>query len=294
MCPMSVNEALKVALRTAGTDARIVRTRDLSGGCIHQVVSLTLDDGSRIVAKINRADQIRVFEEEVNGLKALAATRTVLVPFPLVVCTHGNVAVLLMNEIDLAPASNASWTRLGEELAALHHAPAGDRYGFDIDNHIGSTVQPNSWHDDWVEFNTVNRLGFQLDLAVQSDLLDAAEAKTIQIVIDHLERFIPRNPKPALLHGDLWSGNSLPATDDRIAVIDPACSIGDGWADVAMMKLFGGFPQTCLDAHARNQSDRDNIEQRMAVYQLYHVLNHVNIFGRGYVGQAISLARTLT
>lgn len=292
---MNISEAFEHALREAELTASIVRTRDLSGGCIHQVLSLTLSDGSRIVAKVNRADRLSLFQEEAHGLKALAATSTVLTPHPIIACAHAGTAVLLMTEIETASrsASSAAWRRFGEELAALHIAPAGERYGFEIDNHIGSTLQPNRWCDDWVDFNAVNRLGFQLDLAVQNDLFEPSEARAVQSVIDRLDQFIPRRPKPALLHGDLWSGNALPAAGDRIAMIDPACSIGDGWADIAMMRLFGGFPPICFEAYGHARDDRDQIEERIAVYQLYHVLNHVNIFGRGYAGQALSLAQRL-
>jgi fructosamine-3-kinase len=121
--------------------------------------------------------------------------------------------------------------------------------------------------------------------------------RRVERVIGRLETLIPQRPKPALLHGDLWSGNALTAVDEagaqRIAVIDPACSYGDGWADIAMMKLFGGFPSHCLDAYAAEADDRDGLEARLAVYQLYHVLNHVNLFGRSYAGQAMALVAAL-
>ena len=291
---MDIREALNHALKNAGRDAKIAGIRDLSGGCIHRVLLLTLADGSRLVAKTNHAAQIKLFEEEMHGLRALAATRTVLVPEPIRAHVHAGHAILLMAEMEPSgQAAPAAWQRFGEDLAALHHAPAGERYGFEIDNHIGSTLQPNSWRDDWVEFNAVNRLGFQLDAAGQQGLIESPECRMIQHVIDRLDKFIPRHPKPSLLHGDLWSGNALLTGNDRIAVIDPACSIGDGWADIAMMQLFGGFPEACFDAYSRNQSNRDNLAWRIAVYQLYHVLNHVNIFGRRYVAQALSLVRRL-
>jgi len=292
---MQVNDALVHALRESGRCATIIGTRNLSGGCIHQVLALSLGDGSRLVVKVNRADRLKLFEEEAHGLVALAGTRTVLVPQPLIAHAYGDVAVLLMTEIE-SPArgvSPSAWRRFGEELAALHGASAGNRYGFSMDNHIGSTLQPNSWRDDWVEFNAANRLGFQLDQSEQNGLLNAGEAREVQRVIDRLDQFIPRRPRPAWLHGDLWSGNALPAANDRIAVIDPACSIGDAWADIAMMRLFGGFSEPCFDSYLGNQPDREDVESRIAVYQLYHVLNHLNIFGRGYVGQALSLANRL-
>lgn len=292
---MKSNAAVEHAVACANLSAPVASIRNFSGGCIHEVVEVTLADGRRFVAKINDAAMAGVFEEEVDGLEALAATGTVLVPQPLGVTIHESTVVLLMTAIEgpSSAPSKSAWKRLGADLAALHSADAGPRYGFDMDNHIGSTVQPNSWRDDWVEFNSINRLGFQLGMACQRELLTPSEADAIKAVIDRLDRLIPRHPKPALLHGDLWSGNALPAANDRIAVLDPACSIGDGWADIAMMRLFGAFPQACFDAYQSLIRDHERIESRIAVYQLYHVLNHVNIFGRGYAGQTMQLARAL-
>ncbi len=271
--------------------------RDLSGGCIHQVSHVTLSGGVQVVAKTNRADHLPMFEEEAAGLRALAATGVVLVPEPLAVTGSGPTAVLLMTALHPQPPSSESWRRFGGELAALHASPApGSDYGFDTDNHLGTTPQPNRWCDDWVRFNTDHRLGHQLAMATSRRLLHADEARRVERVLGRLDELIPRRPRPALLHGDLWSGNALPAIGDdgaRVAVIDPACSYGDGWADIAMMKLFGGFPQDCFDAYAAAVDDREDLEQRIAVYQLYHVLNHVNLFGRGYIQQAIGLARSL-
>ena len=292
---MNVDAAIRYALTLAQLPSEIVSTRSLTGGCIHHVFELTLAGGQRIVAKANHERNLSLVQEEAAGLRALAATDAVLTPEPLAVCAHGGAAALLMTAIVPATTSlsEKEWRRFGEELAALHQADAGHRYGFETDNHIGSTVQPNGWHADWVDFNTLNRLGFQLNLAMENELLQADEAEAVQRVIDRLDHFIPRHPKPALLHGDLWSGNALPAHDGRIALIDPACSIGDGWADIAKMQLFGGFPQACFEAYAAAVNDSAQLHSRVAVYQLYHLLNHINIFGRGYANQALDIVNRL-
>ena len=296
---MSEREAIRQALANAGMVADIAAMRNLSGGCIHQVLEVALSDGRIVVAKINAARMLRLFEEEAHSLGALAATHVVLTPQPLACLAHGGTAVLLMTKIE-APRTkptDTDWQRFGRELAALHQSETGGqpRYGFDMDNHIGSTPQPNSWHEDWVEFNAINRLGFQAATARDIGLLEPDEVRKIETVVARLDQFIPRHPSPSLLHGDLWSGNALPGADGlgqtRIALIDPASSIGDGWADLAMMKLFGGFPQACFDSYANVIAPPDDLQTRLAVYQLYHVLNHVNIFGGGYVGQAMNLAQ---
>ena len=293
----SSSSAIGAALLAAGCSAPIRAQRERSGGCIHRVIELDLDDGARLIAKINAASALNMFQEEAESLRALAATRTVIVPQPLSAIAHRGHAVLLMTCIEEHAATDTSWTNFGRDLAALHRADAGKRYGFHIANHIGSTPQPNDWCDDWVEFNALHRLGHQLQLARHARLLDREEAEAIQRVIARLDQFIPRRPPFSLIHGDLWSGNVI-ATGligrATCAVIDPACSIGDGWADVAMMKLFGGFPPVCFAAYSADAGgDPDDLGSRIAVYQLYHVLNHVNLFGRGYAAQAMSLARSL-
>jgi fructosamine-3-kinase len=285
--------AITAALHQAGLPARVASQRDMSGGCIHRVTRVELDDGRRFVAKLNDPAALPVFTEEAESLGILADTETVAVPRPLLAAVCGDAAVLLLTWVEPGPATAAAWRRLGEELAALHGIDVGVRYGFESDNHIGATPQPNEWCEDWVQFNARCRLGHQLRLAVSAGHLAPDAESLVQRVIDRLDRLLPRRPKPALLHGDLWSGNALPTAGERIAVIDPASSIGDGWADIAMMRLFGGFPDECLEAYARNVDDHENIEQRIAVYQLYHVLNHVNLFGGPYVSQALGIAARL-
>ncbi len=294
------SEAIKRALDEAGLQAGIASVSDLAGGCIHRVSKVTLDDGRTLVAKTNRAEMLSLFEEEAASLVALAATDTVLVPQVLSTVAHDGVAVLLMTALEASAPTEAAWRRFGRELAALHTAPCPSRYGFDRDNHLGTTLQPNTWCDDWVEFNARYRLGHQARLARDGRRLRADEARRIDAVIEGLDRYIPRRPRPALLHGDLWSGNALPTADagggSRVALIDPACSIGDGLADLAMMELFGGFPTACFEAYwgvLDDPGEPADRETRIAVYQLYHVLNHVNLFGRGYAGQAMALAARL-
>lgn len=292
---MNALDAVCVALREAGLCDEVRAAESLSGGCIHDVRLITLADGMQVVAKISDAQTLGIFEEEAAGLEALAKTETVLTPQPLGVLTHASKAVLLMTALTPARADNGTWGRFGEELAKLHAHAAGDRYGFAMDNHLGLTRQVNTWCDDWVRFNAEYRLGYQLQLL--RGTLQSREAQLISDVINRLDQFIPGRPRPSLLHGDLWSGNALAAMDAaggvRIGVIDPACYIGDGWADIAMMRLFGGFPQACFDSYAAAVTDHDNMQHRIAVYQLYHVLNHITLFGRGYVAQAMAIARSL-
>src|SRR5437773_6859976 len=198
---MDERAAIQHALTRAGISAAIQSLRDLYGGCIHRVIEVQLSDRSRVVAKINHAATLPQFEEEAHSLQALAATGTVLVPKPLAATSHAGAAILLMSA--MTPAAGrpgvATWRQFATELAALHQRESGTRYGYDQDNHIGSTAQINSWHDDWVEFNAVNRLGYQTALARDNNVLDAREAQVMESLIARLDRLIPRHPKPALL-----------------------------------------------------------------------------------------------
>jgi len=299
---MSEQRVVEAALEAAGIPPRVRAIRPLCGGCIHRVLGVSLDGGREFVAKINEADRLDLFVEESAGLAALAATGAVLVPSSLTTGVFAGHAVLLMTAVDAGSPTEAAWTTFGHELAALHAADMGNDYGFNTDNHLGTTPQPNPPSRDWVEFNAEHRLGHQVRLATENGRLEPGERDELDQLIQNLDQFIPRRPRPSLLHGDLWSGNALPARDktgaNRIAMIDPACSIGDALADIAMMQLFGGFPQACYAAYfsvRRNQgADDEQAETRIAVYQLYHVLNHLNLFGRSYAAQAMALAKSLT
>lgn len=311
MSSSSEREAIDAALHAAGIGGRGFTLHELSGGCIHRVRSVVMDDGRRFVAKVNRAELRSLFDEEATGNRALAATNTVRVPETLATVTHASHAVILMTFID-PPTDRGGrddlWRSFGEDLAALHLAPLQPRhqrgFGFEFDNHLGVTPQRNSWCGDWAQFNAEKRLDPQVRMAHDRGLLTSEERHALESIVNRIDRLLPATPRASLLHGDLWSGNVLPcvrANDRRpasttCALIDPAPAVGDALADIAMMRLFGGFDQVCFDAWSERMNvdlAREDSRERIAVYQLYHVLNHVNIFGRGYVGQAMDLARRI-
>jgi fructosamine-3-kinase len=292
---VSTAAAIARAVRDAGFEAAVRATAPMSGGCIHRTTAVSLTSGAELVAKTGGADALPLLVEEATGLDTLAETGTVLVPDRLGVGVYAGTAVLLMRRIDPAPATAAGWARFGRALAALHARDVGAAYGFDVDNHIGTTEQCNAWCDDWVTFNRQCRLGPQVELGRRRGVIEADEAARLERLGERLDELLPTRPEPALLHGDLWSGNALPTADGSgptVAVIDPACSVGDGQADLAMMKLFGGFPAACFEAYVAERGEPID-DGLIAVYQLYHLLNHVNIFGRGYIGQAMGVVRAL-
>ena len=198
-----------------------------------------------IVAKLS-GDHSRLVEEA-DGLSAIAATDTVCVPEVIGV----SEGVLLLEYLAPGEPGSNDWQTFGKQLAQLHMADVGNRYGWERDNHLGDTLQVNQLHDDWVVFNRVCRFG-PLRLILQDrDKASDAELEILDAFINRLETLIPARPRPSLIHGDLWKGNAILVQDSGIAVIDPAVSIGDGLADVAMMQLFGGFPRDCFDAYMR-------------------------------------------
>ena len=294
---MNVPNEIREALLALGITNTITGCDRLSGGCIHDVRHLQLTGRSSLVAKwsdhVEGALQLRV---EQDGLRALARISDQPLVIPGVIGFHQTKsgAVLLLNYLSSGTADQDVWQQLGRSLACLHETEMGERYGFDHDNFIGGTPQQNDWHDDWIEFNRNCRLGPQICFAGASDHLSSNQMSRLRLLMKSLADFLPARPRPSLLHGDLWSGNIMPLTDGRMAIIDPACSIGDGWADIAMMQLFGGVPSACIEAYAAARTDDSDIPTtRLAIYQLYHLLNHVNLFGQSYLGRSMQLVEGL-
>ena len=272
---------------------RVHASVPLAGGCIHDVRRIDLADGSRCVAKSSEAGQAPLLHEEMRGLAMIAGSGGPRTPGVLGIVDGESCSVLLTEYLPPSTTGEVDWALFGEQLGAMHLRAVEDRYGFDGDNHIGRTPQSNGWCDDWIEFLAVHRLGPQLAMATDRGHLGAAGAASVQSVIDRLDRLVPRSPTPSLLHGDLWSGNALPLADGGVAVLDPACWYGDAWFDIGMMRLFGGFPDACFAAWEEMLSDREQAAERVGIAQLYHLLNHLNLFGAGYRSQVEAVARTL-
>lgn len=287
---MTEDPAIIRALTAHGLDTRVKHVTTLDGGCIAKVRRVELKSGKMIVAKLS-GDHSRLVEEA-DGLSAIAATGTVRVPEVMGV----SEGVLLLEYLAPGEPGSDDWQTFGKRLAELHMADVGNRYGWEHDNHLGDTIQVNQLHDDWVAFNRVCRFGPLRSILQDGDEASDPELEMLDAFINGLETLIPARPRPALIHGDLWKGNAIPIQDSGIAVIDPAVSIGDGLADVAMMQLFGGFPNECFDAYARAVNidlSCSETARSLKTYRLYHVLNHWVLFGRGYAPEALDLMRFL-
>lgn len=274
----SISEAL-------GETYTVREQRSVGGGCINSAYRVS--DGRRsLFVKLNEASSLDMFEAEQAGLLALAQTESIRVPRPLTSGVAANQAYLVMEDLDLS--GRADPVRLGHQLAAMHGA-GGDHFGWQRDNTIGATPQPNPRSFDWVEFYGRHRLGFQLDLAARHGHGGVLQRKGEQVAEHFAALFSGYAPVPSLLHGDLWGGNVGGAADGTPAIFDPAVYYGDREADIAMTELFGGFGRDFYAAYDEAWPRDSGYTVRRTLYNLYHILNHLNLFGAGYAGQAESM-----
>lgn len=264
--------------------------KPLSGGCINQAWRIEDRNGARYFVKLNDAHKQAMFEAENAGLNAMAATRTVRVPQPIAYGTAGEHAFLVLEYLDLH--RNGNPRLLGEQLAALHRSSA-KQFGFAQDNMLGETLQRNSWSTDWIVFWREQRLGYQLDLAARNGYGGKLQNMGQQLMEKLPVLFDDYRPVPSLLHGDLWCGNHAYTTDGTPVLFDPAPYYGDREADLAMTELFGGFDQNFYAAYRAAWPLDAGYATRKVLYNLYHILNHANLFGGGYAKQAEGMMQRL-
>ena len=246
---------------------------------------------SDVFRKTGPATSIDMFTAEAEGLAALAAAGAIRVPEVFRTGVDGVTAFIEMEKLHLERPTRDIETRFGEQLAALHGVTA-DRFGWHRDNTIGLTPQRNEWSDDWVDFFREQRLGFQFKLAAQNGYADALQEQGARLLKRLPIYFEDHDPRPALLHGDLWSGN-WGSADGAPVIFDPAVYYGDPETDLAMTRLFGGFGPAFYEAYAALMPPTSGSHDRSDLYQLYHVLNHLNLFGSAYLGRAQELINTL-
>ncbi|RFA31111.1 hypothetical protein CAI21_00120 [Alkalilimnicola ehrlichii] len=255
----------------------------VGGGCINEG-AIVGEGARRYFVKLNGTGQRAMFEAEADGLKRLAAADAVRVPRPIAVGEGNGRAFLVLEFIEFGAASPAGFRRLGEALAQLH-ASHGERYGLPYDNTIGTTLQPNAEDTDWCRFFSRQRLAFQLRLAADNGIGKRVGETGERLLAALRERWAAYRPAPSLVHGDLWSGNVAFDRQGMPVLFDPACYYGDRETDLAMTELFGGFPRAFYDAYNAVAPVSADYPMHRDLYQLYHVLNHFNLFGGGYAGQ---------
>lgn len=280
--------AVERYLADLGDGTPIVRMNPVGGGCIHQVFQLTTEKRAYLL-KWNLSPLEGMFEVEARGLQLLAASDAIRVPQVLAV--NAQPAFILLEWID--PAGHSSgWDheRLGHQLAALHRSSAPQTYGLDHDNFIGSSPQINSWRPNWVDFFRENRLHPQVKLAMEHGYLTGAQLHKLSRICDRLDRWIDeRFVLPSLLHGDLWAVNVLCDPAGQPVLIDPAVYYGDREAELAFTGLFGGFTSRFYQAYNESWPLDPGYSERRDLYNLYPLLNHLNIFGPAYLRQVSTI-----
>jgi len=263
------------------------RHTSAGGGCIS--TAMVLEDGAtRWFVKLNDARHLAMFEGEAEGLEELRQAGELRVPRALCNGVHAGTAYLVLEHVAFGRAGHDTQARLGRGLARLHRHDAA-RFGWKRDNTIGSTPQHNPWCENWSEFWVEHRLGFQLALAARAGC-GARLTRTGEQLCARVPALLDgHRVVPALLHGDLWSGNYAADESGAPVIFDPAVYYGDREADLAMTRLFGGFGREFYEAYEAEYPLEPGYPLRRDLYNLYHVLNHFNLFGGGYAAQAQSL-----
>jgi fructosamine-3-kinase len=274
-----------------GRAFNVVSAHSLSGGDINSAFRLQGDDKSYFV-KLNRADLKAMFEAEFAGLQDIARTQTVRVPTPVVCGQTAEHSFIVLENLEFGCSNKASDRLLGRQLALMHQQQQ-PYFGWHRDNTIGSTLQLNNPGDDWLTFWREQRLGFQLKLVANKGYGGILQANGECLCSDMAVLFDSYLPQPALLHGDLWAGNAAVDTRGCPVIFDPACYYGDREADLAMTELFGGFSRDFYAAYQAVWPLDHGYGVRKTFYNLYHVLNHLNLFGGSYLRQAESMMAML-
>lgn len=291
-----LHEALiELIVKAVGMPLDRLTWKPLGGGCI-SATGVVSGAGEHFFVKVNDLTFANVFESEARALRVLGESKTVRVPSVLGTGVTPTAAFLVLEYLELkASPTQKDWETLGAALAELHRYKSpreseAQNYGWCEDNVIGSTPQRNDWMDDWAVFWRDCRIAEQLKLAKRNGIdFPWAEAMLLsipKILADH-------QPPASLLHGDLWRGNAAISVDGQPMVYDPASYWGDRESDLAMTELFGGFPSVFYNAYRDAYPLESGYLTRKKLYNLYHVLNHCNLFGCGYVSQANQIAREL-
>ena len=282
-----------------GDTFSIENRRSVSGGCINQGYAIS-SSARTYFAKINQASQVAMFEAEALGLQQMGETQTIRIPQPICWGTEGNSAYIVLEWLDLpGGGGEIAWAEMGRKLAAMHkytppsppllrggeevdYALLRGCFGWDMNNTIGSTPQINNWTADWAEFWAEHRIGYQLKLGRRRGNFSRGES-LLAAIPKLLEDY---KPQPSLVHGDLWGGNASVTAAGEPVIFDPAAYWGDREVDIAMTELFGGFPAAFYRGYNEVWLLDSGYQKRKTLYNLYHILNHFNLFGGSYESQA--------
>jgi protein-ribulosamine 3-kinase len=293
-------QALAAVLRGIGDSTPIRNIQSMGGSWNNHTCGLE-SEKRRYFLKWSFSPYVGMFEAEAYGLSLIAQTHSVHVPEVLDVKTTADriPAYILMEWLGGAGVKYVSQAqiRLGEKLALMHQFTpenTSNRYGLDKNNYIGGTVQINQWQENWLIFFRDHRLLYQTELAARNGLMPSMRRKRLEQVMANLESYLGGVPRrPSLLHGDLWGGNVI-VDSGELALIDPAVYYGDREAELAFTELFGGFSAAFYEGYAQVYPLEPGFRSRVDLYNLYHLLNHLNLFGEGYGHQVDAVLRFYT
>ena len=276
--------------KNIGRSIQLGPTRTVSGGCINHAIILETDIGLSLFVKWNEQAPGSLFECETDGLKAIRLTQSLRVPEVIGsgVSARG-VQFLVLEAIQTAAPGAHFEQQLGRQLAELHRRGVAEEFGFARSNFIGSTPQPNRWNSSWIEFWKSCRLGHQLDLARNNGYGDQRFSRLADRVLDRMDELLSHQVQPALIHGDLWSGNYLADEKGNPVVLDPAVYFADREAEFGMTTLFGGLSHCFYDAYQETWPMQAGSDDRIEIYRLYHLLNHLNLFGTSYLADCLQI-----
>lgn len=295
--PPNYNSLAGALVELFGTNVAIAETDRLQGGDINKAYGLTLTNGKHIFMKANAKSNASFFTAEAAGLTAIEKTRAI--PTPEILCTGTDdgedvgYSFLLLKYIKSAKPVKNYWEDFAQKLAAMHNADTSiyfgeeGKFGFFQNNYIGARAQDNTPSESWISFFRDRRLAPQFKAA--DSYFTPEDKKQITKLLDHLEDFLVEPEKPSLLHGDLWSGNVMCGPEGKAMLIDPAVYVGHAEADLAMTELFGGFPEIFYKAYKEARPLQNGYEERRDLYNLYQLLNHLNLFGPTYLGPVLSI-----
>ncbi|KAJ1664865.1 hypothetical protein IW140_003936 [Coemansia sp. RSA 1813] len=285
----SVEDCLKRESRIHSSD-KIVSMKSVGGGRINKAYLVKTATGSQYFVKqkgestsFDKSMCVRMFQTEIDGLRGFRKINTIRVPEPICVGELSNGAFIITEAIEMRPLCNERL--LGEKLAAMHLVKGPDRFGLDTDNFIGSIPQPNAWHESWVDFLRM-RLEFQFKLAQLPAPLDK---QANELLARLPEIFKDTEIVPSLIHGDLWSGNCAADEDGNPVIYDPAVYWGHHEAELGAMRLFGGYGKEFYSAYHSRIPKAPGFDTRGMIYELYHIVNHYNLFGNRFLGQCQNL-----
>ena len=265
--------------------------QSVGGGSINNAFTLSDGVGGQYFVKTNSPGRLAMFEAEAKGLAEMASSHCIKVPAAICFGDDGTQSYIVLEYFDMS--GRADQALLGEQLAAMHRVTA-EKYGWKIDNTIGVTHQPNTQGESWLEFWREHRLGFQLQLAVENGYGGELQSLGERLLVEMPKLFVGRTIEASMLHGDLWGGNIAGLSEDGLSdgtpiIFDPAFYYGDRESDLAMTYVFGGFSANFYASYQSAYPLDDGFAVRKTFYNIYHIINHLNMFGGDYHGQAVNM-----